>query len=47
MNARQRVLWNAYFGQAAAGQARQALLTQKKDQYKIQVQDVDFFVETH
>jgi len=47
VNARQRVLWNAYFGQAAAGQARQALLTQKKDQYKIQVQDVDFFVETH
>jgi DNA-binding beta-propeller fold protein YncE len=46
-NARQRILWNAYFGQAAAGQARQALLTQKKDRYKIQVQDANFFVETH
>jgi len=30
-NARQRILWNADFGQAAAGQERQALLTQKKD----------------
>jgi hypothetical protein len=43
INARQRILWNAYFAQAATPEARQALLTQKREQYKIQVQDPDFF----
>jgi hypothetical protein len=45
-NARQRILWNAYFSQAATEEAKQALLLQKKDQYKVQVQDTDFFSET-
>jgi hypothetical protein len=43
INARQRILWNAYFGQASTAEERQALLKQKREQYKIQVQDPDFF----
>jgi len=42
-NTRQHILWKAYFSRTATAEARVALLKQKRDQYKIQVQDPDFF----
>jgi hypothetical protein len=43
---RTRILWNAYFSQSPTPEEKQALLKQKREQYKIQVQDQDFFSAT-
>jgi hypothetical protein len=42
-NARGRILWEAYFSQAAGLQERQALFEQLQQKYRITVQDPDFF----
>jgi hypothetical protein len=41
--ARRHILWNAYFSQGSTEEEKQTLMKQKKDQYKIQVVDSDFF----
>lgn len=42
-NARAHILWEAYFARAPTPEQRKALLEQKQSQFKIQVQDPDFF----
>jgi hypothetical protein len=43
-NARGRILWEAFFGQAASLPERQALFEQQQQKYRISVQDPDFFI---
>ena len=40
---RNHMLWEAYFAQAATPEAREALLKQKTEQYRLEVKDPDFF----
>jgi hypothetical protein len=40
---RERILWDAYFDQAATQAERQALLSQIQEKYKLTVVDPDFF----
>lgn len=42
-NARQHILWDAYFGQAKTKDERDALLKREREKYKIAVKDPDFF----
>jgi hypothetical protein len=42
-SARDKILWNAYFGQAPTKEEREALLAQEREKYKIEVRDPDFF----
>ena len=46
-NARERILWDAYFSQASTAEERKTFHEQKREQYKIQVQDPDFFKSPH
>jgi len=42
-DARDKILWDAYFSQPVTDAERQELLRRKQEQCKVQVQDIDFF----
>ena len=42
-DARDKILWNAYFGQASTKDERATLLGQEREKYKIEVRDPNFF----